>query len=549
MPDVPDVPDVPDTPVEPDVPVVTDCPDGGVKNSEYTIDNCMNDLLRCVNTGGLARGLAELYDPDLMQDVINGLNVCAVQVDKCVADVRVNCSNVYATGADVWIDFNSRIVQPEYYNFVLRKTGLTPNQAMAACRALDNNAIGENVGKYARWDAITATCMIRVAAYNKNDQITNTWLFGAAGDDSPAEVWRETGDAFKCGKDLFGFSLLNKTNTAAVVAMTGGTVLGTVAGAIGGHGDQKFDCGNKRHREKLNEELSNTDLIKINSFLEGDKKINFPIDEKECEKISDVYENYELYVQDIIKNKFKIEVTGNLTVEDEIAIILDGEKKELNNEEKEKILKCLNMEGDCSTDVFHEFLEAIVGELSICTFGDYLKNANLDGCDGKGENIWAAYSKASELSKIFSKIDILDGEDSNMGKAVGVGAATGAGAGALATAITAFVERNNVSCRVANNVAEVGLSKSYSIPTLREFYKQFDLSVPESVEISTKVSDCQTWIDACATIVDVNQCRDAQIVYSSPSQPGTKVIRSACAVVDGVCVENNPVAKSYGVCN
>lgn len=80
----------------------------------------------------------------------------------------------------------------------------------------------------------TATCLIRVAAYNKDKHISNSWLFGAAGDDRPAEVWKAAGDTFSCNKDLFGFSLMNDTSTAAVVGVGGGTVLGPVSAQLRG---------------------------------------------------------------------------------------------------------------------------------------------------------------------------------------------------------------------------------------------------------------------------------------------------------------------------
>ena len=249
---------------------------------------------------------------------MNGMNLCASQVERCIADVRRNCANVYRTSADVWIDFNSRRVQPAYYNFVLRKTGLTPNQAENTCRLLDvntygssfdavansgnvtaeyniqvgaynsqggnmlvkNNPLGADLnygnsgvdgerGHYARWDPTTAECWVRVAAYNKNSQIKNSWLFGAAGNDQPAEVWRLAGDTFTCNRDLFGFSLMNQTNTAAVVGMGGGALVGAGVGAIAGHGARAFDCTKNSHREMLTEELrADANLGSISEYLE-----------------------------------------------------------------------------------------------------------------------------------------------------------------------------------------------------------------------------------------------------------------------------------------
>ena len=217
---------------------------------------------------------------------MNGMMLCQSNIDRCISSVRVDCRNIYTMSTDVWLDFNSRVIQPEYYNFVLRKTGLTPNQAENTCLLLDRNTYGSsfasvsdaamgnqvnteynnrvgaynganggslskdnpqgvavntvgydgNRGHYARWDAAKAECLIRVAAYNKDKLITNNWLFGAIGNDNPAEVWKQAGSTFSCNKDLFDFSLLNDTKTVAVVGVGGGTVLGGAIGAAAGAG-------------------------------------------------------------------------------------------------------------------------------------------------------------------------------------------------------------------------------------------------------------------------------------------------------------------------
>ncbi|MBR6598661.1 MAG: hypothetical protein IKK76_04675, partial [Alphaproteobacteria bacterium] len=282
---------------EPEPEPTPDCPDGGVKNSDYTVENCMDDLKACITGGALSGGMTELYDKNIRDDIFANMGLCRVQVEKCIADVRVNCEYVYETSADVWYDFNLRRVQPEYFDFVLRKTGLTPYQAENTCRLLDKNTYGTEFaavdgavtdeydnkigayneqqnnslqkdnpvgalvnengavdaerGHYARWDAKTATCYIRVAAYNKDKHISNTWLFGAAGDDQPAEVWQPAGSSFKCNKDLFGFSLMNDTRTVATVAVPGGAIVGAGVGAgIGAGTGAETDCSDAKTRDR-----------------------------------------------------------------------------------------------------------------------------------------------------------------------------------------------------------------------------------------------------------------------------------------------------------
>lgn len=284
-----------------------DCPDGGVKDSAYTVDNCMRDVLACVNGGALPNGLNDMFNEDLRASIINGMGLCYTQVDKCLTDVRRNCKRVYGTRADVWIDFNSRKVQPEYYSFVLYNTGLTPTQAENTCKLLDTNAYGKSFaavnsngdvtgeygqsitaynghssnktnplganlntngqydtkrGHYARWDAAKAQCLVRVAAYNKDKLITNEWLFGAIGDEQPAEVWKVAGETFTCNKDLFGFSLMKDTATVALVGVGGGAVTGAAVGASVGAGiaDKKMSsCKDKKYRDALLVKIKNSD--------------------------------------------------------------------------------------------------------------------------------------------------------------------------------------------------------------------------------------------------------------------------------------------------
>jgi len=155
----------PPTPPQPE----PECPDGGVKNSDYTIERCMNDVLACVNNGALAGGLNAMFNEDLRNAIVNGMGLCSIQVEKCVSDVRRNCANVYRSSADVWIDFNARKVQPEYYNFVLRKTGLTPNQAENTCRLLDKNTYGSSFTAVSNGGNVTAEYNNRVGAYNSQN--------------------------------------------------------------------------------------------------------------------------------------------------------------------------------------------------------------------------------------------------------------------------------------------------------------------------------------------------------------------------------------------
>lgn len=614
-----------------------ECPDGGVKNSDYTVDNCMNDVLMCVNRGALPGGLNDLFNEDLRNAIVNGMNLCAPQVEYCINNVRKNCANVYRTTADVWLDFNSRKVQPEYYSFVLRKTGLTPNQAENTCLLLDKNTYGSSFaavandgmvtteynnrvgaynsqqgnvlvktnpqgvkvndgnpgvdgqrGHYARWDATTAECLVRVAAYNKDEQIKNSWLFGAAGDDKLAEVWRAAGDTFTCNKDLFGFSLLNQTSTAAVVGVGGGTLVGAGVGAIAGHGAREFDCSNKTARDTLASQLKASGKVyTLNEYLDVDNRIdaNFStLNVKQCGEIVNLYALYNQLSSAVdkctgwsdytAKNTLKLQITYKATQQrakdveqkliDEILPECKGEKLDacatiLAN-------KCQNAgTTDCqgylmSSGAIKEngtfgvsvtTAQDLVGKCAFRPINIAKENGELIYCDNIEVGCKTATDIKSDVDRLGSALRglaVLDGEESNMGKSVGIGAAVGAGTGGLATAITAFVERSNISCRVGDGLDQVSFGKAYQIGTLKDFYVKWNLHLPDTIAPTARVTDCDTWKQACATLTDLNQCAAAQVNYKPVDANSITLVNSACTPSGSVCIENHAVAVSQGAC-
>ena len=603
VPDEPDVPDVPDTPDEPDTPTPGDeCPDGGVKNSSYTVDMCMNDVLRCVNNGALPNGLNDLFNEDFRNAIMNGMGQCITQTEKCVAQVRRDCRNVYRSSADVWIDFNSRKVQPEYYAFVLRKTGLTPNQAENTCWLLDKNTYGSSFsavsnsgmvtreynnpvgayntqqgnisikqnplgatvnndnpgvdgarGHYARWDAATGTCLVRIGAYNKDKPIVNSWLFGAVGDDRPAEVWQETGTTFNCGKDLFGFSLMKDTNTAAVVGIGGGALLGAGAGAIAGHGARAFDCSNEDHLKKLTEQLRDSGKINIlNQYMVNKvSTTGETITQSQCNDILDlqgVYTEYKNAIATcssmnsaVVETETEVTVTMTVT---ETGTTTKGDQT-INNATQAAISNNLN-----------QALNSINQQNNTgrCTF----KPLNLALTSGSGVECTAQTGcrtlneitrEVNTLGDVLAHLEILKGEKSNMGKSIAVGTAIGAGAGGLATAITAYVEKSNINCRIGDNLNQVGFGKSHHIDTLKDFYVKWNLRLPDTIAPTAKVTDCKSWQDTCAMYHDMNDCKNAQFNYKPDGAGATELVYSACKPSGSTCIENYSVAKSYGACN
>lgn len=603
-----------------------ECPDGGVKNSTYTIENCMNDVLSCINNGALPGGLNDMFNEDVRNSIVNGMNLCYLQVDKCVSDVRRDCRNVYLSPADVWIDFNSRKVQPEYYNFILRKTGLTPNQAENTCWLLDKNTYGSSFsavsnagtvtseyakqvgaynlqnsgslskanpqgvnvnngnpgvdgqrGHYARWDATTGDCLIRVAAYNKDTHIKNSWLFGAAGNDKPAEVWRSAGSSFQCNKDLFGFSLLNDTSTAAVVGVGGGTLVGTGVGAIVGHGNRDFDCSIKSHRKELTSQLRSAgNTYVLNEYLDGMtlSPVGDELSEVQCNEVVKLYDvyvqaqsvdktctgaslNYKEVVDggytevDVNSANFKRDDNGNI----DFTQIARGGKwvnvPELTSTEMQKI-----NDGGTITIRLDETLNI---DQKITSSDGCPKFHGINYAKRTDNNIYCTASvgcisgqeldaEVRRLGRVLDGLTILRGEKSNMGKSILIGAGVGAGAGGLATAITAFVEKGNISCRIGDNLETVNFGKSHNIGSLKDFYVKWNLRLPDTIMPTAQVVDCASWKNACETLKDYNSCTNARINYRPADAKSTTLIDAACTVSGSVCIENYPVAKSYGAC-
>lgn len=536
-----DVPTQPATPVtpdpkpdpQPDPDPKPECPDGGVKDSAYTVDMCMDDVLNCVNGGALPNGINDMFDPDVRNAVMNGMNLCATQVDKCIREVRRNCKNVYLVTPNVWVDFNSRKIQPIYYNFVLQKTGMTPNQAENTCRLLDRNTYGESFnavansgsttaeynhtvnngdtgvdgqrGHYARWDAKNAECLIRVAAYNKDKQITNSWLFGGIGNDDMAQVWMPAGETFTCNKDLFGFSLMNNTKTVAVVGVGGGTLLGAGIGALAGHG--KHNCSDEGLRRTISNALTSQEVSTLNKYLRtGNVTVNNIITQAQCEEIF----NLRNYYTDVCKGGD----SNDITITTEMTLDVDV----ICNQAKVNPKVCMTE------------LKNYIGQQLHNLIGTY----SLPSC--------------VDLAGIFSDKKIAEADKGNMGKSVGIGAAGGAGAGGVATAITAFVEKNNISCHIGDDLDKVALGKSYSIDKLRDFYVKWNLNLPDTIIPTVAVTDCNSWKTACTRYTDLNQCVAAEFNYKYPQAKNMTLIYSPCTASGSACIANDVVLKSYGIC-
>ena len=607
-------PDEPDPEPDPE-PTPVKCPDGGVKNSTYTVENCMDDIYSCVQSGGLAGGINSMYDTNMFNSIVNGMGLCRAQVERCVSDVRINCKNVYRDMANVWLDFNERRVQPSYYNFVLRKTGLTPNQAENVCALLDVNTYGRsfdavsvqdgttyeynnnvnaynntngtsknaplgatpNYGKentvdgqrgyYARWDAINGECLVRVAGYNKDKLITNSWLFGAVGDDKPAEVWQRAGSTFTCGKELFDFSLMNDTKTAAVVAPTGGAALGAVTGAIAGKKAKSFNCASFGDDliTRIRENAGETTIKQYISSYDGSAS---------CEDVVDLYEKYSAMV-----TQKKLCEGYNFGEVVDVDITCPSSNTSLKIEKvngvAENVVSSL-VEGDCVNsckdtcdeqkckNCLSEKLSTYRSDLANkCYFKnletnpkDIYCNTSEAGSECLGATEPDINRELNELKKVFGDANsektpaylIEHGQEGTKGKGALIGAVSGAAAGGAAVGIVALIENKNINCKVGDGLESVAYGKTYTIDTLKNFYVKWKLNIPDTVTPTAVVRDCQEWINACAQFKTEDTCSAAQLNYQRSDMSTTVLVSGACKMSGSKCIENRSVAESHGAC-
>ncbi len=638
---------------------------------EYNIDDCMNDILRCVNGGALPGGLNDLFDADARNMIFSAGGVCVTQIENCMANViGVDKKPVYRSPIDVWYEFNQRKIQPEYYNFVLRQTGLTPFQAQETCKRLDNEMYGTSFaargdtdnlsyeynrglnaynkasekvttnefshkymngkgsgtvkndsvdgkrGYYARWDATQGQCLVRVAAYNNEKLVTNSWLWGAIGDDTPAEVWKKTGDSFKCNKDLFGFALLNQTKTVALVGVGGGTLLGAGIGAATGKSKHSFDCSSAKDRKQLFDSITDADKKILTAY---GVDIANELKQDQCTSLVKLYRKYEAITEDLLNCGQKgdgddfIEVASMLTVPDNAdaswyganilpcykANAMDGKKCDdvLNNlcqkediKTKEACEKALEPytkitvgSGTNAKPLLQIFSVEVKSGKALCKFKalktkvdpeDIHCGANEETDENTCFSAAGIKPQVNEIAPVMSHLS-MDGQDKDThGQNAGIGAAVGAAAGGVATAITAFVERSNITCHVGDNLAKVGMGKSYNIESLRDFYVKWGLNLSDLQPTADEsVTSAAVWADVCNKYNDdlgtcqmvkvkIPMVRDLtkkstnlvagsdvgpvqMIVAKDEKIDSYQTVSSACRVQSGRCVMNTNVSSNY----
>ena len=352
---------------------------------------------------------------------------------------------------------------------------------------------------------------------------------------------------------------MNKTKTTAVVGIGGGTLVGAGVGALAGHGDRKFDCSVKSMRDELLKQIQNNQKTGvINQFLETQiATTDKTMTQAQCNEIMELYDTWQMGKDAVKTCETKEQVLVEIEADFDIDVVTTAIRNNcktgacISDVQMDQIVAAIQTPFQ---QLANDYAAQIQDALKYCTFRA-LNLARRDGtgvyCQGHNNECISRKEFQAELSaltKVFNSLDILNGQESNRLKTTLIGAGIGAAAGGTVTAITAFVERNNINCRVADGLAKVGFGKSHTIDRLRDFYVKWALNLPENVAPTAVVTNCENWGLTCALYSDLNECRAAQFNYRPGNLASTTLIQNACTPSGSACIANVPVAQANGEC-
>jgi hypothetical protein len=152
----------------------------------------------------------------------------------------------------------------------------------------------------------------------------------------------------------------------------------------------------------------------------------------------------------------------------------------------------------------------------------------------------------SGVEPLMSKSTAKLSKGKEIGKGAAIGAVTGASAGGIATAITALVEKNNISCKVGDGLNSVSLGKSHTIDSLKDFYVKWNLRLPDTVAPTSVVSDVASWQQACSQFNSrLMDCPYVQVNLQTPGSSVYQLVSAACVISGSVCIPNASVMNSH----
>jgi len=225
----------------------------------FTVENCMSAIRTCVENT-FDRGITHMFFSPNRYSILTTAHICSAQVDRCVHEARrLDGQVAYRESSDVWADFNSRVVQPEYFNMVMNRTGLAPNLAERACLLMDRNrggrpwdevsrdnraVLGPTLnaevarGQWARWNPFEGQCEVRFAAYDGDSVMTDAMfrdIFGGVGGHNDAVIFVNAGDSVRCHHSTFDIGhLRRRTADFAIYGAVLGGGIGAIAGGMAG---------------------------------------------------------------------------------------------------------------------------------------------------------------------------------------------------------------------------------------------------------------------------------------------------------------------------
>lgn len=128
----------------------------------------------------------------------------------------------------------------------------------------------------------------------------------------------------------------------------------------------------------------------------------------------------------------------------------------------------------------------------------------------------------------------------NIGKGAAIGAASGIALAGIATGITAAVESKQINCRVGDDLERIAFKKSYTIPSLRDFYVKWALNLtPVDGPIDSKnVQTYAEWMSDCS-LATQDECESKSVVVLSGN-----TIQNACTWTGSKCVVNDDKARA-----
>ena len=293
--------------------------------------------------------------------------------------------------------------------------------------------------------------------------------------------------------------MLNQTSTVAVVGVGGGALVGAGVGAIAGaNTDHILNCDNGNDRDALKKEIDEANLNADFAAFGVNLQRGAEMSKAQCASV----------------------------------VALQNRVSEIERND------CYVGFGNCGGKT-EQFRRLTSGGAGITCSGG--------GVDCLDYN--AFYNQVESLKSLLGKVTSLqEVEGGRAGRGALIGGAAGAAAGGVATAITAFVERNNITCHIGDGLDTIAFGKSGKIDSLKDFYVKWDLKLPDTILPTAQVVDCQSWKTACGTLKDINECAAAQVNYRAVGASRTILVDGACTASGSVCIENYPVAVSNGAC-